>query len=321
MDYVNLGRTGLKVSRLCFGCMTYGLKSWRPWVLTEEEGRPFLDAALDAGINFFDTADQYSLGENEAILGRFLYDRKARNRVVVATKLYNPMSDDPNDRGLSRRHVFQAVDASLKRLGTDWIDLYQLHRWDYHTPIEETIDALNDVVRAGKVRYLGGSSMFAWQFMKAIGLQRANGYAQFVSMQPQLNLLYREEEREMLPLCRSEGIGVIPWSPIARGRLAGATTTSRAATDDIAKRYYPGDAQEVAIVDAVRAVAERRGVNPATLALAWVLSRPGITAPIIGASKPGHFTDAIAALSLQLDDEEKSLLEAPYRPRPVAGPL
>lgn len=315
MDYVNLGKTGLKVSRLCFGCMTYGLKSWRPWVLTEEEGRPFFDAALDAGINFFDTADQYSLGENEAILGRFLHDRKARQRVVVATKLYSPMSDDPNDRGLSRRHVFQAVDNSLKRLGTDWIDLYQLHRWDNQTPIEETIDALNDVVRAGKVRYLGASSMFAWQFMKAIGLQRAGGLAQFVSMQPQLNLLYREEEREMLPLCRSEGIGVIPWSPIARGRLAGAATTSRAETDDIAKRLYPGDAQEEAIVGAVRSVAEQRGVKPATVALAWVLSRPGVTAPIIGASKPGHFTDAMAALDVKLSAEETALMEAPYQPR------
>lgn len=319
MKYNTLGRTGLKVSRLALGCMTFGSPDWARWVLGEAEAKPIIARALELGINFFDTADMYSRGASEEILGAVLRD-VPRHRLVLATKLYNPMSDDPNDRGLSRKHVFEAVDASLKRLGTDYIDLYQLHRFDYETPLEETLDALNDVVRAGKVRYLGASSMFAWQFMKALGLQRQNGWAPFVSVQPHYNLIYREEEREMLPMCQSEGIGVIPWSPLARGRLAGRAGTIRAETDKTANALYDrSQAQDDAVVAAVRAVAARHGVPMAQIAYAWVASRPGITAPIVGISKLHQFEDAIAALEILLTPEDVAELEAPYQPKPVAG--
>lgn len=321
MDYINLGKTGLKVSRLVLGCMTFGSSTWAPWVLDEDASRPIIARALDLGINFFDLADMYSRGESETVVARALRD-VPRHKLVLGTKLYNPMSDDPNDRGLSRKHVFEAVDASLKRLGTDYIDLYQLHRFDYETPLEETLDALNDVVRAGKVRYLGASSMHAWQFMKAIGMQRANGWAPFVSMQNHYNLMYREEEREMLPLCRSEGIGVTPWSPLARGRLAGrgGDATTRSQTDKTANALYDAMLeQDEAVIAAVRTVAERHGRSMAQIAYAWVASRPGITAPIVGISKLHQFDDAIAALEVQLSDEDVALMEAPYRPKSVAG--
>ncbi|WIJ25124.1 aldo/keto reductase [Devosia sp. RR2S18] len=321
MDYVNLGRTGLKISRLGLGCMTFGSPTWAPWVLDEAGSTPILHRAVDLGINFFDLADMYSAGESEVVVGRALAD-VPRHKLVLATKLYNPMSQDPNDRGLSRKHIFEAVDGSLKRLGTDYIDLYQLHRFDYETPLEETLDALNDVVRAGKVRYLGASSMHAWQFMKALGLQRAHRWAPFVSMQPHYNLIYREEEREMLPLCRSEGVGVIPWSPLARGRLAGrpADASTRSKTDKTAGALYDRSAeQDDAVVAALRQVAERHRRPLAQIAYAWVASRPGITAPLVGISKLHQFDDAVAALDIVLTDEDVAALEAPYHPKPVAG--
>lgn len=322
MDYVNLGKTGLKISRLALGCMTFGTPKWASWVLDEAGTRPIVERALDLGINTFDMADMYSGGEGEVIVGNLLRN-VPRHKLVLATKLYNPMSPDPNDRGLSRKHIFEAVEGSLKRLGTDYIDLYQLHRFDYETPLEETLDALNDVVRAGKVRYLGASSMHAWQFMKALGLQRANGWAPFVSMQPHYNLIYREEEREMLPLCRSEGIGVIPWSPLARGRLAGRKPdekTTRTETDKTANALYDASReQDEAVIEAVRTVAERHRRPMAQIAYAWVASRPGITAPIVGISKPHHFDDALGAFEVELFDEDVELMEAPYRAKPVAG--
>jgi aryl-alcohol dehydrogenase-like predicted oxidoreductase len=321
MDYINLGRTGLKVSQLALGCMTFGSPQWAPWVLDEAASRPIIAKALDLGINFFDMADMYSAGASEEVVAKAL-SGVPRHKLVLATKLFNPMSQDPNDRGLSRKHIFEAVDGSLKRLGTDYIDLYQLHRFDYETPLEETLDALNDVVRAGKVRYLGASSMHAWQFMKALGLQRANGWAPFVSMQPHYNLMYREEEREMLPLCLSEGIGVIPWSPLARGRLAARadSDTTRAQTDKTAGALYDrSKAQDDAVVAALRAVAERHGRPPAQIAYAWVASRPAITAPIVGISKLYQFDDAIAALEVRLSPEDVAELEAPYHPKPLAG--
>jgi 1-deoxyxylulose-5-phosphate synthase len=325
MDYVRLGTTGLKVSRLCLGAMTYGRKSWREWVLEEEEGRPFLQRALELGINFFDTADMYSLGGSEEVLGSALRDfGPGRDKVVIATKVFNAMSDDPNDRGLSRKHIMHSIDNSLRRLGTDYVDLYQIHRFDYETPIEETLDALTDVVRAGKALYLGASSMYAWQFTKMLYKADELGLARFVTMQNHYNLVYREEEREMLPLCREEGIGVIPWSPLARGFLAGNRRkqdfgdTSRAKTDDFAKKLYFQDS-DFEIVDRVSAIAERRGVSNAQVALAWLLAQPGVTAPIIGASKMHHFDDAVAALSLKLDESERQELEAAYRPHPVLG--
>ncbi|MET3899511.1 aryl-alcohol dehydrogenase-like predicted oxidoreductase [Devosia sp. UYZn731] len=321
MDYINLGRTGLKVSRLALGCMTFGSPQWAAWVLDEAASRPIIAKALELGINFFDMADMYSAGASEEVVAKAL-SGVPRHKLVLATKLYNPMSQDPNDRGLSRKHIFEAVDGSLKRLGTDYIDLYQLHRFDYDTPLDETLDALNDVVRAGKVRYLGASSMHAWQFMKALGLQRANGWAPFVSMQPHYNLIYREEEREMLPLCLSEGIGVIPWSPLARGRLAAraASDTTRGQTDKTASALYDrSKAQDDAVVAALRSVAGRHGRPPAQIAYAWVASRPAITAPIIGISKLYQFDDAIAALDVRLTAEDVAELEAPYNPKPLAG--
>ena len=322
MDYVRLGRTGLKVSRLCLGCMTYGDTSWRDWILTEDESRPFFKQALEAGINFFDTADIYSHGASEEVTGRALNDFAKRDEVVLATKVFNPMGDGPNDRGLSRKHILSAIDASLKRLGTDYVDLYQIHRFDYDTPVEETMEALHDVVKAGKARYLGASSMYAWQFQRMTHVAEANGWSPFVSMQPQLNLIYREEEREMLRLCREDGIGVIPWSPLARGFLAGnrkregGGETTRAKTDPFADKLYYNDA-DFDVVEALTRVAQAKGVPNMQVALAWVLAKDGVTAPIIGASKPNHIDDAIKALEVELSSDEIEALERPYRPRSV----
>lgn len=322
MEYINLGRTGLKVSRLALGCMTFGSSEWAPWVLDFEDSAKILKQAVELGINFFDTADMYSLGKSEEITGKVLLDLVPRHKLVIATKLFHPMSSYINDRGLSRKHVLDAVDGSLRRLGTDYIDLYQLHRFDYGTPIEETLEALNDVVRAGKVRYLGASSMHAWQFMKAIGLQRQNGWARFVSMQPHYNLIYREEEREMLPLCLSEGVGVVPWSPLARGRLAGRAegATTRSQTDGTARALYDRTkAADDAVVAGLKAVAERHGRPMAQVAYAWVASRPAITAPIVGISKPGQFADAVEALEIRLSEQDVAELEQHYLPKSIAG--
>ena len=324
MQYVNLGTTGLKVSRICLGTMTYGDPGWREWVLPEEQGRPFIKRALESGINFFDTADMYSLGASEEVLGRALKDFAARDQVVVATKVFYPMGDGPNDRGLSRKHIFDSIDASLRRLGLDHVDLYQIHRWDPETPVEETLRALHDVVRAGKARYIGASSMYAWQFAKALYLADRHGWTRFVSMQNHYNLVYREEEREMIPLCRAEGIGMIPWSPLARGFLAGNRRrqdwgeTRRAKSDDFAWKLYYADS-DFEIVERVVEVAKARGVSPAQVALAWVLRHPGVTAPIIGASKMQQLDEAIAALDIELDEAECQKLEEPYTPHPVLG--
>jgi aryl-alcohol dehydrogenase-like predicted oxidoreductase len=322
MEYANLGRTGLKVSRICLGAMTYGDPQWRPWILSEEAGRPILKRAIEHGITFFDTADMYSRGASEEVLGRALRDFSTRDRVVIATKAFYPMSDDPNDRGLSRKHLLSAIDQSLRRLNTDYVDLSQIHRWDPDTPIEETLEALNDIVRAGKARYIGASSMFAWQFAKALSLSDRHGWARFVSMQNHYNLVYREEEREMLPLCLDEGIGVIPWSPLARGFLAGNRRpgdrgdTERAKTDAFAHDLYYTDA-DFAVANRTAEVARERGVAPAQVALAWVLRQPGIAAPIVGASKLEQLDQAVAALDLQLTDEEAKRLEEPYVPHRV----
>jgi aryl-alcohol dehydrogenase (NADP+) len=324
MEYVNLGKAGLKVSRLCLGVMTYGSKRWREWVLEEEEGRPFIRRALELGINFFDTADMYSLGVSEEILGRALKDfGGSRDRFVIATKLFNPMGDDPNQKGLSRKHVRHAIDDSLRRLGTDYVDLYQIHRLDYETPMEETLEALDDVVKEGKALYIGASSMFAWQFAKMLYKADELGLTRFVSMQNHYNLIYREEEREMNPLCRDQGIGLIPWSPLARGFLAGNRNksggqTSRANTDQYAKdMYYQND--DFAIADRLTQVAQARGLPNMQVALAWVLSKPGISAPIIGASKLPHLEDALSALSVKLSEDEIKQLEELYQPHPVLG--
>ena len=321
MEYVNLGSTGLMVSRLCLGCMTYGSPSWRGWVLDEAQSRPFIREALEAGVNFFDTADAYSRGLSEEILGRALKDFGAnRDRTVIATKVYADMGEGPNERGLSRKHIMQAIDASLRRLGTDYVDLYQIHRFDRATPIEETLEALTDVVKAGKALYIGASSMYAWQFAKMLYVADRMGFSRFVSMQNHYNLLYREEEREMIPLCRDEGVGLIPWSPVARGRLAGskAAQTTRSKTDPFSNELYTR-ASDDRIIDRVRELAAARGVPPAQLALAWVLSKPGIASPIVGASKPHHFADALGALSLKLDDADIRQLEELYEAHPVLG--
>jgi aryl-alcohol dehydrogenase-like predicted oxidoreductase len=324
MANVRFGTTGLTVSRLCLGCMTYGDPAWREWVLDEEASRPFIRDALEKGITFFDTADMYSLGRSEEITGRALKEMARREEVVIATKVFNPMGPKPTQKGLSRKHVMEAIDASLKRLGTDYVDLYIIHRFDPNTPVEETIDALSDVVKAGKALYLGASSMWAWQFMKMLGLQRAGGLAPFVSMQNYLNLIYREEEREMMSLCRSEGIAVTPWSPLARGFLAGSRprqgeSTVRGRSDTLMDALGMGSAEDYTIAERVNAVAERLGVKPAQVALAWVLGTPGVTAPIIGASKPHHLDDAIGALSITLDPPTRAYLEEPYRVKPVSG--
>ncbi len=324
MRYVNLGRTGLKVSRLWLGMMTYGTPAWRDWVLPEEDSRPFVRRALEAGITCFDTADMYSNGVSEEVTGRALRDFARREQVVIATKLYHPTGRGPNDRGLSRKHVFDSIDGSLRRLGTDYVDLYQIHRFDATTPIEETLDALDAVVRAGKARYIGASSMAAWQFMKMLATSDRRGWARFVSMQNHYNLVYREEEREMLPLCREEGIGVIPWSPLARGFLAGNRRaadrgeTTRAKSDAFAHELYYR-VEDFEIADRCAQLAARRGVKPAQAALAWILHQPGVTAPIIGASKMYQLEDAIAALEIALSDEEVRFLEERYEPHPVLG--
>jgi aryl-alcohol dehydrogenase (NADP+) len=325
MDYVRLGSTGLKVSRLCLGTMTYGSKRWREWVLDEEESRPFIRRALELGINFFDTADIYSLGASEEVLGRALRDfSPSRDRVVIATKVFSPMGDDLNQRGLSRKHIMHAIDNSLRRLGTDYIDLYQIHRFDYTTPIEETLRALDDLIRAGKTRYIGASSMFAWQFARMLYTADRLGLTRFVTMQNHYNLVYREEEREMIPLCREEGIGLIPWSPLARGFLAGNRRkqdfgdTTRAKTDDYGQKLYYQD-DDFAVVDRVGEIARKRGVTNIRIALAWILQQPGISAPIIGASKMHHLDEAVAALSIKLDDGELKALAEPYKPHAVLG--
>jgi 1-deoxyxylulose-5-phosphate synthase len=309
MEYTNLGSTGLKVSRLCLGAMTYGSKKWREWVLEEEAGRPFIKRALELGINFFDTADMYSVGVSEEILGRALKDFGGpRDRVVIATKVFNPMGDDPNQRGLSRKHIKHAIDDSLRRLGTDYIDLYQIHRFDYDTPIEETIEALDEIVRAGKALYIGASSMYAWQFARMLYVADQLGFTRFVTMQNHYNLMYREEEREMIPLCEEEGVGIIPWSPLARGFLAGTRTkaefgsTIRARTDEYAQKMYYQDS-DFSVVDKLSAVAKQRGNSNAQVALAWILSKPGVTAPIIGASRMPHLEEAVAALEIKLSEE------------------
>jgi len=325
MEYVNLGKAGIKVSRICLGAMTYGSKSWREWVLEEEESRPFIRRALELGINFFDTADMYSVGVSEEILGRALKDfAPSRDRVVIATKVFNPMGDDPNQRGLSRKHIHHAIDDSLRRLGTDYVDLYQIHRLDYDTPMEEILEGLDDVVRQGKALYIGASSMFAWQFAKMLYMADELGLTRFATMQNHYNLIYREEEREMLPLCRAEGIGVIPWSPLARGFLAGNRRkedfgeTVRSKTDEYAHGMYyqPSD---FTVVDRVTEIAQARGVPNAQIALAWILHQPGVTSPIVGASKMQHLEDAVAALSIKLDAAELKALAEPYQPHRVLG--
>jgi aryl-alcohol dehydrogenase-like predicted oxidoreductase len=325
MKYTFLGRTGVTVSRLCLGCMSYGDPAWRPWVLDEAASRPFFRRAIEAGINFFDTADMYSLGVSEEVTGRALREFARLEECVVATKVFNPMSDRPNMGGLSRKHIVQGCEASLRRLGMDTIDLYQVHRFDPHTPIDEMLSALDLLVRQGKVRYIGASSTAAWKFAQALAASERHGWARFVTMQNHYNLLYREEEREMIPLCEAEGVALIPWSPLARGLLAGTrhsptdkTSTRRAETDEFARKLYdhPSD-QEV--LDTVRQVAQSRGVAPAQIALAWLLSKPAVAAPIIGATKLQHLDDAIAALELHLSAEEIQQLEAPYRPHAVRG--
>jgi aryl-alcohol dehydrogenase-like predicted oxidoreductase len=325
MQITSLGRTGLKVSRLCLGCMTYGSKRWRDWVLEEEQARPFFRRAWEAGINFFDTADVYSTGASEEILGRALRDLAIpREQVVIATKVHGIMGPSPNERGLSRKHIHHAIDASLKRLQLDYVDLYQIHRFDPQTPIEETLEALDAIVRAGKALHVGASSMFAWQFSTMLHASDRRGLARFVTMQNHYNLVYREEEREMIPLCRAEGIGLIPWSPLARGFLAGNRAmegfgeTTRAKSDDFAHRMYYADS-DFAVVERVREVARRRGVANAQVALAWVLHQPGVTAPIVGASKPEHLEEALAAVDLRLEPDELAALAEPYRPHPVLG--
>ena len=324
MEYVRLGRTGLQVSRLCLGCMSYGAsdRGTHAWTLDEASSRPFLKRAVESGINFFDTANVYSDGTSEEIVGRALKEYARRDEVVIATKVHGRMHPGPNGAGLSRKAILQEVDASLKRLGTDYIDLYQIHRWDYDVPIEETLEALNDVVRAGKARYIGASSMYAWQFAQALALSDRNGWARFVSMQDYVNLLYREEEREMLPLCGKEGIGVIPWSPLARGRLTRDwdAKTARTETDAFGKALYgKTDASDKAVVEAVAKVAAARKLPRAQIALAWVLSKPVVTAPIVGATRMQHLDDAIAALDIKLTSEEIATLEQSYVPHPVLG--
>ncbi|MGB6130922.1 MAG: aldo/keto reductase [Acidobacteriaceae bacterium] len=330
MDYVNLGKTGLKVSRICLGCMSYGaphtgeLKPGRQaWSLNEEQSQPYFRQALDLGINFFDTANAYSSGASEEVLGRFLKANVRRESVVIATKVNTMMREEPNGKGLSRKAIFHELDESLRRLETDFVDLYQIHRWDYETPIEETLEALHDVVKAGKVRYIGASSMYSWQFAKALYVADLHGWTRFVSMQNHYNLLYREEEREMNPLCVAEGIGIIPWSPLARGRLARpwqAESTKRSETDVFGNRMYARTEEaDRSVVDRLTELSKKRGVSQASLALAWMLAKPGITAPIVGATKPHHLDDAVAALSVKLTPEEIASLEEGYVSHPVLG--
>jgi aryl-alcohol dehydrogenase-like predicted oxidoreductase len=321
VEYTRLGTSGLQVSRICLGMMSFGSSRWREWVLDLDDARPLVRSAVDAGVIFFDTADMYSVGASEEVTGTLLRELFAsRDDYVLATKVFNPMGPGPNDRGLSRKHVLASIDASLRRLGTDHVDLYQIHRWDPHTPIEETMEALHDVVRAGKARYLGASSMYAWQFAKAQHVAERNGWTRFVSMQDHYNLLYREEEREMHPLCLDQGVGVIPWSPLARGRLARLPeerTSTRSHSDPYADRMYT-EADD-AVTRAVADVAKARGLPMAQVALAWMLQKAAVSAPIIGATKPGQVEDAVAAVDATLSDEEIAALEAPYVPHPVLG--
>jgi 1-deoxyxylulose-5-phosphate synthase len=325
MQYVTLGKTGMKVSRLCLGMMSYGSKTWREWVLDEEQARPFMQRALEAGVNFFDTADVYSVGESEKITGSLLRHFGVRREdVIVATKVHGQMSEDVNDRGLSRKHILDSIDKSLKRLQMDYVDLYQIHRWDPGTPIEETLEALNDVVRSGKARYIGASSMFAWQFARALHTSEKHGWTKFVSMQNHYNLAYREEEREMIPLCIDQGIGLIPWSPMARGFFAGNRTregsgeTTRAKSDPFAKGLYFRE-EDFDVADRVAEVAQARGVTGSQVALAWILHKPYVHSPIIGATKMDHLDQAIAALDIQISGEEITKLEEPYKPHPILG--
>ena len=324
MQYTNLGKSGLKVSRLCLGMMSYGTSKWRDWVLDEEDSRPFIQKALDSGINFFDTADAYSAGVSEQVTGRALKDFAKRDEVVIATKVFFNYNDLPNQGGLSRKHIMQGVERSLKNLGTDFIDLYQIHRWDYSTPIDETMEALHDLVRSGKVRYIGASSMFAFQFTKAQYLADLKGWTCFISMQNHYNLIYREEEREMIKFCLEEGVGLIPWSPMARGFLAGNRTkdksgeTARSKSDSYAHDMYYQDS-DFAVADRVEELAEKKGVKPAQIALAWVLNRPGVVAPIIGATKMPHLEQAVGALEVELSQEDMDFLEELYQPHRVLG--
>ncbi|NUR03563.1 MAG: aldo/keto reductase [Streptomyces sp.] len=321
MDYVKLGTTGLDVSRICLGCMSYGIadRGNHSWTLDEEAGRPFIRQAVEAGINFFDTANVYSDGTSEEIVGRALADFARRDEIVLATKVHGRMRPGPNGGGLSRKVIMTEIDHSLRRLGTDYVDLYQIHRFDPLTPVEETMEALHDVVKAGKARYIGASSMYAWQFSKAQYVAELHGWTRFVSMQNHYNLLYREEEREMLPLCADQGVGVIPWSPLARGRLTRPwdATSARSETDEFGKTLYLDSDRH--IVEAVAAVAAERGVSPAQIALAWLLRQPGVSAPIVGATKPHHLSDAVAAVEVELGEEECRRLEEHYSPRGVAG--
>ncbi len=323
MQYVNLGSTGLRVSRVCLGMMSFGNNSDRPWVLDDDAAEPIVRAAADGGVTFFDTADVYSAGASEVTTGRLLGKMFRRDDVVVATKVFSPMGPGENSKGLSRKHILSGIDASLERLDMDYVDLYQIHRWDYHTPIEETMEALHDVVRAGKARYIGASSMFAWQFAKAQHVADDHGWTRFVSMQNHYNLIYREEEREMIPQCIDQGVGVIPWSPLARGVLAGSRTrdgerrTTRSNSDAFQDTLYT--AADFDVVDRVGEVAAERGVPSAQVALAWLLHRPGVTAPIVGATRLGHLEDALAAEQLDLSEEEMRRLEEPYVPHPVLG--
>ena len=324
MEYVRVGRTGLKVSRICLGTMTYGSSKWRDWVLDEQDARPFFKRAIELGINFFDTADMYSLGASEEVTGRALKDFARRDEVVIATKVFNRMGPAPNSAGLSRKHIMQGIDASLRRLGTDYVDLYQIHRLDPETPVEETLEALNDVVRAGKALYIGASSMWAWQLMKALAVSDRTGQSRFVTMQNHYNLVYREEEREMIPLCADQGIGIIPWSPLARGFLAGNRTpeksgeTTRSKSDEFAHLMYY-QPEDFTIVDRVRDVAASIGKTMPQVALAWMLSKPFVTAPIVGASRVAHLEQAVEAVSIRLDPPQIRTLEEPYRPHPVKG--
>jgi aryl-alcohol dehydrogenase-like predicted oxidoreductase len=324
MNYTNLGATGLRVSRVCLGMMSYGSAEWRSWVLDEAAAEPFVRTAVEGGVTFFDTADMYSRGESEVITGRLVPKFLSRDEAVIATKVYWPMGSGQNERGLSRKHILSAIDASLTRLGMDHVDLYQTHRWDPTTPIEETMEALHEVVRAGKARYIGASSMYAWQFAKAQQVAERNGWTRFASMQNHYNLIYREEEREMLPLCADQGIGVIPWSPLARGFLAGTRTregerrTARAGDDPIMDALY-GRSEDFDVVDRLTEVAAEKGAPPAQVALAWLLHKPGVTAPIVGATKMPHLEDALAAEKLALTADEIRRLEEPYRPHPVLG--
>jgi len=338
MEYINLGRTGLKVSRICLGMMTYGTSQWRPWVLDEADARPIVQRAVELGVNFFDTADMYSAGASEELTGKFLREFTRREEVVLATKVFFPVDlafqggfaksapPRPNTNGLSRKHIFEAVEASLRRLGVDYIDLYQIHRWDPDTPIEETMEALHDLVKSGKVRYIGASSMWAWQFSKAQYTARTNRWTRFVTMQNHYNLMYREEEREMIPLCRDLGVALIPWSPLARGFLAGNRTpddvtagrTARAKSDEYARKMYYRD-DDFAVVNRLSELAERRGESNARIGYAWLLHQQGLTAPIVGASKMFHIEEAVAATEVKLSPEEIQFLNEPYKPHPVLG--